>query len=60
MKTIIIDHLKCSQPKKKLFSRTIVQDYEVNGDIIREFSHPNRIPRYKSMKTRKPVKVDII
>ena len=60
MKTIIVDHLKCSPPKRKLLSKVVIQDYDTSEGIIREFSHPNRMPKYKSMKTRKPVNIEFV
>lgn len=61
MRTVMISHLKCSPPKKcSLFGKTIVQDYDTNNGIVREFSHPNRMPKYKLMKTREPINVEFI
>jgi hypothetical protein len=57
MKTVIIDHLQCSQPRKLLFSKTVIQDYETVNGIVREYSNPKKFPRYKLMSTREPVKV---
>ena len=62
METIIVNHLKCSPPRRSLFGfgKTIIQDYSTKKGIVREYSHRDKMPKYKLMSTRKPVNIEFI
>jgi len=61
MKTIELDHLKCSEPREiGLFRKHLIQDYETKKGIVREYTYMNKKPKYRLLKTREPVKVEFI
>lgn len=61
IKTITLDHLKCSEPRKMGFRKNIIiQDYETSEGIVREISGPNKKPSYRLLETGDKVNVNII
>lgn len=59
MKTVLLNHLRHSQPRQIGFlKRKTVTDYETSLGIVREISVEDRLPQYKLMSTKEPVKVE--
>lgn len=62
MRTIIINHLKCSKTRQYgLLKKTTIQDYETSSGIVREKTREGRLPRYYLLKKpREPINVEFI
>lgn len=61
MRTIYIDHLSCSKPRKYgLFKPTTIQDYNSFAGIVREKTVEGKLPTYYLRKPKEVVNVVFI